>query len=98
MGMSDVEKRALKGATAMATTTEPLAVPLAEATRISGFSRSELYRRASRGDVIFLKNNARILVDYQSLKRNVAGLPKAELRIGTAETDVPLVNLKERRK
>jgi hypothetical protein len=63
--------------------TEPLAVTLPEATRLSGFSRSELYRRASRGEIKFLKNNSRVLVDYQSLKATVAALPAAQLNIAT---------------
>jgi hypothetical protein len=61
--------------------TEPLAVRLAEATRISGFSRSDLYRRATRGEIVFLKAGKAVLVDYRSLKAAVAALPKATIRI-----------------
>ena len=58
-----------------------LAVRLAEAQRISGLSRSDLYRRASRGEIVFLKAGARILVDMKSLRAVLAGLPRAEIHI-----------------
>jgi hypothetical protein len=61
--------------------TEPLAVRLPEATRISGFSRSDLYRRAARGEIIFRKSGKAVLVDYASLKAAVAALPIADVRI-----------------
>jgi hypothetical protein len=63
------------------THTEPLALPLAEAVRVSGFSRSALYRMATTGQVRFLKAGTRVLVDYQSLKSAVAALPRAVINI-----------------
>jgi hypothetical protein len=59
------------------TETEPLAVTLREATRLSGFSRSKLYMLAGQGRLVFLKNESRVLVDYPSLKAVVAELPRA---------------------
>jgi hypothetical protein len=80
--MTETEKKLLKGGHPDAPThNEPLTVTLDEAHRISGYSRSELYRRANRGDIIFLKLNNRVLVDYASLKRDIAGLPRAVLNI-----------------
>jgi hypothetical protein len=91
--MTDIERRALKGGTtfpanvgapappALTPSIEPIAVRLADAIRISGFSRSDLYRRASRGEIIFLKCGSRVLVEYASLKAAIAGLPRAQINI-----------------
>jgi hypothetical protein len=76
MGMTDVERRALKGGCDV----ETIAVRLPDATRISGFSRSELYRRAARGEIVFLKCGASTLVDVASLRAAVASLPRAVIR------------------
>jgi hypothetical protein len=74
--MSDVERRPPKGGCDV----EILAVRLPEAARISGFSQSELYRRAARGEIIFLKCGASTLVDVTSLRAAVASLPRAVIR------------------
>lgn len=55
--------------------TEVIAYNIAGAVIASGFSRADLYRKASRGEVIFLKNGRRTLVDGASLRRCVANLP-----------------------
>lgn len=93
MGMTDIERRALKGGTAFPANAGPLAAPisippiepilvrLAEAQRISGLSRSDLYRRASRGQIIFVKCGSRVLVDFASLKAAIAELPRAQINI-----------------
>jgi hypothetical protein len=77
MGMTDVEKRLLEGGGGQL---QRLAVRLPEATYISGLSRSELYRRAARGEIIFLKCGATTLVDMESLRNAVASLPRASIR------------------
>jgi hypothetical protein len=79
-GMTDVEKRLLKGG--RSAHLDRLAVRLPEATHISGFSRSELYRRAARGEIIFLKCGASTLVDLESLRAAVASLPQASIKGG----------------
>ena len=66
--------------------TEPLAVRLPEASRLSGFSRSEIYRRAgwpegNPGRIVLLKCGASTLVEVASLRAAVAALPKANIRI-----------------
>lgn len=86
MGMTDIERKALKGSGATQTTPaeviiEPLAVRLDEASRISGFSRSDLYRRAARGEIIFRKSGKTVLVDYATLKAAALGLPIADIRV-----------------
>jgi hypothetical protein len=75
-GMTDIERRLLRGGSQQ----ERLAVRLPEATLISGFSRSELYRRAARGEIIFLKCGASTLVDLESLRVAVASLPRAMIK------------------
>jgi hypothetical protein len=59
---------------------EPLAVRLPVASRLSGFSRSELYRRAARGEIVFLKSGSTTLVDMASLRCAVSSLPRAVIR------------------
>ncbi len=81
MGMAGIEKRLLKSSGGEPL--EPLAVRLPEAARISGFSRSELYRRAARGEIIFLKSGATTLVDIVSLRAAVASLPRATIKSGS---------------
>lgn len=63
---------------------EPLALRLADAIAISGFSRSGLYRMAARGEIVFLKAGDRVLVDYASLKAKVAALPRATINLPSA--------------
>jgi hypothetical protein len=73
MGMTDIERRALKGGLVI----EPFAVRIPDAIRMSGLSRSELYRRAARGQVVFLKCGTSTLVDVPSLRATLATLPRA---------------------
>jgi hypothetical protein len=86
MGMTDVERRALKGNTLTACATpappqpDPLTVRIPEAERISGLSRSEIYRRAGRGEIVLLKCGKSTLVDMASLRAAVASLPRALIR------------------
>lgn len=58
----------------------PLAVRLSEAERITSFSRSELYRRAGLGQINLMKCGRRTLVDFKSLRRLVASLPRAVIK------------------
>jgi hypothetical protein len=58
---------------------EPLLVRISEACRISGFSRSDLYRRATRNEVLFVKAGRMTLVDFASLKAAVSALPRAAI-------------------
>jgi hypothetical protein len=59
---------------------EPLAVRMPEAERISGLSRSEIYRRAGRREILILKCGRSSLVDVASLKAVMASLPRAQIR------------------
>jgi hypothetical protein len=92
MGTSDPERKALKsntngGANKSGTTAfaaggglDPIAMRLPDATRFSGLSRSEIYRRAGTGEIKLLKCGATTLVDVASLRVVVAGLPRAVIR------------------
>jgi hypothetical protein len=86
MGMSDIERRALRGNALTASSTsaplqsDPLAIRIPEAERISGFSRSEIYRRAGRGEIVLLKCGKSTLVDMPSLRAAVSSLPRAVIR------------------
>ena len=77
MGMTDVEKRALKGGAAY---TEVLAAPIPAACRISGLSRSEIYRRLATGDIRAVKSGSRTLILMDSLRTHLASLPAATFR------------------
>src|SRR4051812_1160313 len=56
---------------------EPLVVRVPEACRLSGLSRSELYRRMAAGQIHACKAGARTLVIVASLKAHLEGLPPA---------------------
>jgi hypothetical protein len=82
MGLTDIERRLLMGSTFVM---EPIAVRIGDAVRISGLSRSELYRRAARGEVIFLKCGSSTLVDVPSLRATVASLPRVVIHRAKSE-------------
>lgn len=60
--------------------TDPLAVPIPEAVRLSGISRSELYRRLATGQVLAVKSGTRTLILMDSLRAHLTGLPPATFR------------------
>jgi hypothetical protein len=57
-----------------------LTVTVPEACRISGYSRSELYRRMASGDLEGRKIGRSIRVVVASLERSVAALPRASFK------------------
>ena len=59
---------------------EPLTVNIAEACRITGISRSELYRRLAAEQVRAIKSGARTLILMDSLRQHLASLPYATFR------------------
>jgi len=71
------QSRLLTTAAKITELTEPLAVPLSEAVRLTGLSRSELYRRLANGQIQAVKAGVRTLVVMQSLKAHMASLPPA---------------------
>jgi hypothetical protein len=75
--MTEVEKRALKGGALLM---EALAASIPDACRISGLSRSEIYRRLATGDIRAVKSGSRTLVLMDCLRAYVASLPIATFR------------------
>jgi hypothetical protein len=63
-----------------ATGMQPLAVTILEAVRLSGLSRSELYRQLSAGRIRARKSGTRTLIVWASLQAHVEALPPAEFR------------------
>jgi excisionase family DNA binding protein len=82
MGMTDVEKRVLKGG---APFMEVLAAPIGDACRVSGLSRSEMYRRLAAGDIRAVKSGSRTLILMDSLRAYLARLPAATFRAPKAK-------------
>ena len=62
------------------TVLEPLALPIADAQRVSGLSRSEIYRRLAAGDLRAVKSGSRTLVLMASLRTHLDSLPVATFR------------------
>jgi len=59
---------------------QPLTVTIPEAARLSGLSRSELYRQLSAGRIRACKAGSRTLIVWESLKAHVEALPPAAFR------------------
>jgi excisionase family DNA binding protein len=64
----------------LSTGIQPLTVTISEAVRLSGLSRSELYRQLSAGRIRACKSGSRTLILWASLKAYVEALPEAEFR------------------
>ena len=62
------------------TTSLPLMVPVIEAVRLTGISRSELYRRMAAGQIQARKSGKRTLIPTASLASHLASLPAARFR------------------
>lgn len=56
---------------------EPIAISIAEASRLSGMSRSEIYRRLGADQIQAVKSGVRTLILMDSLRRHLASLPPA---------------------
>jgi hypothetical protein len=61
---------------------EPLALPLAKAVAMTGFSRSAIYRLAAEGKIILLNHGRSTLVDMASARATLASLPRASIGTG----------------
>jgi hypothetical protein len=59
---------------------QPLAVTIPEAVRLSGLSRSELYRQMGAGRIHARKSGTRTLIVWASLQGHVEALPPAAFR------------------
>jgi hypothetical protein len=61
---------------------EPLSVTIQEAQRLTGESRSSVYNHIASGAYEAKKSGARVLIIYDSIKRRLASLPRAEVKPG----------------
>jgi hypothetical protein len=59
---------------------QPLTITIPDAVRVSGLSRSEIYRRLGTGDIEARKSGSRTLIVWASLKAYIDCLPPAEFR------------------
>jgi hypothetical protein len=59
---------------------QPLTVTIPHAVKLSGLSRSEIYRQLSARRIRACKSGTRTLIVWSSLKTYVEGLPDAEFR------------------
>jgi hypothetical protein len=59
---------------------EPLTVTIKTVAAITGKSRSKIYERIGRGEYEAVKSDGRTLVIYESIKRRLASLPRAEIK------------------
>lgn len=64
----------------LASGVQPLTVTIPEAVRVSGLSRSEIYRRLGTGDIEARKSGSRTLILMDSLRTHLARLPTATFR------------------
>jgi excisionase family DNA binding protein len=69
---------------------EPFAVSVAEACRISGISRSELYRRLAANKIKAVKCGTRTLILLDSLRQHLGSLPTAKFA-RRRDTGMPVV-------
>ena len=65
---------------------EPLAATIPNTTRITGMSRSEIYRRLAAGDIRAVKNRNRTLILLDSVRAYLASLPPATFRAPAPKT------------
>jgi hypothetical protein len=59
---------------------EPLAVPIDKVKGITGESRSKVYELIGDGTYEAVKAGSRTLVLYESIKRRIAALPRAQIK------------------
>jgi hypothetical protein len=83
MGIKDQIHQHLR---ANGVTIDPITAPISDAVRISGLSRSEIYRRLAVGDILAVKNGSRTLILMASVRDYLARLPAATFRAPATKT------------
>jgi excisionase family DNA binding protein len=78
MGITEEERRRLKGG--CGGFIEPIAAPIPDVSRVSGLSRSEIYRCLSNGRLEAIKSGSRTLILMDSVRAYLASLPRATFR------------------
>ena len=59
---------------------QPFAATIKDAARFAGWTRSEIYRRLTAGDIKGVKNGRRTLILMDSLRAYLQDLPPATFR------------------
>jgi hypothetical protein len=59
---------------------EPLAVTIPRTSQITGESRSRVYELIGEGVYEAIKSGRRTLIVYESIKRRIASLPRANIK------------------
>ena len=59
---------------------DPIALPISEACKVSGISRSEIYRRLATGQLQAVKSGRTTLILMDALRAHLASLPPLTLR------------------
>jgi excisionase family DNA binding protein len=77
MGIIEDDRHRLKGSGQSA---DIITAPIREASRITGLSRSEIYRRLATGEIRAVKCGTRTLILMDSLRAHIADLPAATFR------------------
>ena len=62
------------------TVSEPLGLSVAETSRVTGLSRTVIYRALGSGELEAKKAGAHTLITFASIKRYWASLPNADIR------------------
>ncbi len=76
MGMTEEDRRRLEGSGG---SFDPITAPIPEASRVSGLSCSEIYRRLAAGDISAVKSGSRTLIVMDSLRSASGQPPRGEL-------------------
>lgn len=77
MGGHNTPEGNMKPQSQHSSSTEPMTVTVREAVRLSGLSRSELYRRLAAGRIEARKSGSRTLIVTASLRMHLDSLPMA---------------------
>ena len=71
---------------------EPLTVTISQTEDLTGESRSQIYNRIGRGEYEAVKAGRRTLVVYESIKRRIAALPRAQIKAPAPRSRVVVVH------
>jgi predicted DNA-binding transcriptional regulator AlpA len=69
----------MAGETASTPKFDPITVTITETTRLTGKSRASVYEAIARGQLRAVKDGARTLVTFESIKARQASLPAAKI-------------------
>ena len=59
---------------------DPITVTITETARLTGKSRASIYEAIARGQLRAVKDGARTLVTFESIKARQASLPTAKIK------------------